>query len=40
MASANPWEQLSKGIDLPFNPAITVPEPSVPAAAASPTEPT
>ncbi len=26
MASANPWEQLSKGIDLPFNPAITVPE--------------
>jgi hypothetical protein len=26
MASANPWEQLSKGINLPFNPGIVVPE--------------
>ncbi len=26
MADANPWEQLSKGIDLPFNPRIVVPE--------------
>ena len=26
MASANPWEQLSKGIDLPFHPGIVVPE--------------
>ena len=25
MASANPWEQLSKGIELPFNPGIVVP---------------
>ena len=25
MASANPWEQLSKGIKLPFNPGIVVP---------------
>ncbi|CAB4869713.1 unannotated protein [freshwater metagenome] len=25
MASANPWEQLSKGINLPFNPGIVVP---------------
>lgn len=26
MASANPWEQLSKGIELPFNPGIVVPQ--------------
>ncbi len=26
MASANPWEQLSRGIDLPFNPGIVVPD--------------
>ena len=26
MAAANPWEQLSKGIDLPFHPGLTVPE--------------
>ena len=26
MASANPWEQLSKGIELPFNPGIVVPK--------------
>ena len=26
MASANPWEQLSQGIELPFNPGIVVPE--------------
>ena len=26
MASVNPWEQLSKGIDLPFNPGLVVPE--------------
>ena len=25
MASANPWEQLSRGIELPFNPGIVVP---------------
>jgi hypothetical protein len=25
MARANPWEQLSKGIDLPFHPAIVIP---------------
>jgi len=26
MAAANPWEQLSKGIDLPFHPDIFIPE--------------
>jgi hypothetical protein len=26
MAAANPWEQLAKGIDLPFHPDLTVPE--------------
>ncbi len=26
MASANPWEQLSQGIELPFNPGIVVPK--------------
>ena len=26
MASANPWEQLSKGINLPFHPGIVVPD--------------
>ena len=26
MASASPWEQLSKGVDLPFHPDIVVPE--------------
>ncbi|HEY4331375.1 MAG TPA: hypothetical protein VGM78_02350 [Ilumatobacteraceae bacterium] len=26
MAAANPWEQLARGIDLPFDPRITVPE--------------
>ena len=26
MASASPWEQLSKGVDLPFHPEIVVPE--------------
>ena len=26
MASVNPWEQLSKGIDLPFHPGLVVPE--------------
>ena len=25
MAAANPWEQLSKGVDLPFHPDLTVP---------------
>jgi hypothetical protein len=25
MATANPWEQLSKGVDLPFHPDLTVP---------------
>jgi hypothetical protein len=26
MASANPWEQLSKGVNLPFNPGIAIPD--------------
>jgi hypothetical protein len=26
MATANPWEQLAKGVDLPFHPDLTVPE--------------
>jgi hypothetical protein len=26
MADANPWEQLAKGVDLPFDPQLTIPE--------------